>query len=66
VGGRGRKRGQWGLKIGQLTLSTGPARPEVPSFVQRATIPSKKVIFFTFINTAHAINIVYTLAMMYI
>jgi hypothetical protein len=40
--------------MGQLTLSMRPARAEVHSFVQRATIPSKKVIFFTFsIYTRH-------------
>jgi hypothetical protein len=32
-----------GLKMGQLTLSRGPARVEVGFFVQRATIPSKRV-----------------------
>jgi hypothetical protein len=37
-----------GLKMGQFTLRMGPARAEVHSFVQRATIPSKRVIFFTF------------------
>jgi hypothetical protein len=57
---------QRGLKMEQLTLSMGLARVEVRFFVQRATIPSKKVIFFTFINTAHTINIGYTLAIMYI
>ncbi len=32
--------------MGQLTLSMGPARAKVCRFVQRATIPSKKVIFY--------------------
>jgi hypothetical protein len=31
-------------KMGQLTLSIGPARTGVRSYVQRATIPSKRVI----------------------
>ncbi len=49
VGGKGEKggNGDWarGLKIGQLTLGMGPARVEVCLFVQRATIPSMKVVF---------------------
>jgi hypothetical protein len=47
-----------GLKIGQLALSMGPARAEVCSYVQRATIPSNRVIPYmnnTFISTTHAI-----------
>jgi hypothetical protein len=32
-----------GPKMGQLTLSMGPAREEVRSYVQRATILSKRV-----------------------
>jgi hypothetical protein len=49
VGQKGRKRGGKGdwarrLKMGQLTLSMGPAMAEVPSYVHRATIPSKRVI----------------------
>jgi hypothetical protein len=48
VGRKGRKGGdgEWvrGLKIGQLTLSMGPARADVCSYVQRATIPRKRVI----------------------
>ncbi len=47
LAGRGGKRGQQGLgmgpKMGQLTLSMGPARAEVCSYVQRATILSKRV-----------------------
>jgi hypothetical protein len=42
-----------------LTLRIGPARAEVCSYVQRATIPSKKVIPYInkiFINTTHAIK----------
>jgi hypothetical protein len=45
---RGKKGAMWteqcGLKIGQLALSMGPARAEVCSYVQRATILSKRVI----------------------
>jgi hypothetical protein len=44
-----------GLKMGQLTLSMGSAGVEVCFFVQRATIPSKRVLF-TFTNTTHAIT----------
>jgi hypothetical protein len=51
VGGQAR-----GLKIGQLTLSTGPAGAEVCFLVERATIPSKRVIFIL-VNTTHAFNI---------
>jgi hypothetical protein len=35
-----------GLKMGQLTLSMGPARAAVSFLLQRATIPSKRVIFY--------------------
>jgi hypothetical protein len=61
VGGKGRKRGQWGqskgLKMGQWTLSMGQVRAEVCSYIQRATIPRKRVIslYEIFINTTHAI-----------
>jgi hypothetical protein len=48
VGGQAR-----GLEIGQLTLSTGPAGAKVRFLVERATIPSKRVIF-TLVNTTHA------------
>ncbi len=65
--GRGEKEGSEGsareLKMGQLALRMGPARVEVPFFGQRSTIPSKRVFFFTFIYTKHAINIVYEIAM---
>jgi hypothetical protein len=47
-----------GLKMGQLILSMGPAWADVRSLVQRAIIPSKRVIF-TLVNTTHAINIMY-------
>jgi hypothetical protein len=33
------------LKLGQLTLTTGKERAEVRSYVQRATIPSKRVVY---------------------
>ncbi len=55
----GGKREQWmlvkGPKKGQLTLSMGPARVEICFFVQRATVPSKRVTFlhvyiYTFIT----------------
>ncbi len=39
--------GDWvrGLKMGQLTLSMGPARADVHSYIQRVTTsPSKRVI----------------------
>jgi hypothetical protein len=38
--------GDWarGMKLWQFTLSMVPARAEVPSYVQRATIQSKRVI----------------------
>jgi hypothetical protein len=44
--------GQGGQKMGQLTLSMGPAWAEVCSYeyVQRATIPSKRVNFYLFIK----------------
>jgi hypothetical protein len=58
VGGQAR-----GLKIGQLTLSNGPARAEVCFLVQRATIPNKRVLF-TMVNNIHAFNIVYMHAML--
>jgi hypothetical protein len=46
AGGKGDGGGQArGLKIGQLTLSMGPAGADVCFLVQRATIPSKRVIF---------------------
>jgi hypothetical protein len=48
VGRKDRKRGNedWirGPKMAQLTQSIGPARAEVSSYVQRATIPGKRVI----------------------
>jgi hypothetical protein len=44
VGGkRGNDDWERGPKIEQLTVSIGPARAEVRSYVQRATIPSKRV-----------------------
>ncbi len=49
--GRGEKGGKEdcarGQKMGQLTLSMGPARAEVRSYVQRATIPRKRVILYS-------------------
>jgi hypothetical protein len=50
VGGKREKRGAvWvgvrDLKVGQLTLSMGPARAEVRSYIQRAIIPSKRVVY---------------------
>jgi hypothetical protein len=46
-GGKGDVGGQVrGLKMGQLILSMGPARAEVPFFVQRATIPGKRVFLY--------------------
>jgi hypothetical protein len=46
--GKGKKggNGDWvkGLKIKQLTLSMGPARTELDSSLQRATIPNKKKV----------------------
>jgi hypothetical protein len=57
-GNKGDKR-DWvrGLKMGQLTLSMGPARPEVCSYLQRATIPNKRVIPYIkySFNTTYAI-----------
>jgi hypothetical protein len=48
-GKEGKQRGTgdwvWGPKVGQLTLSIGPASAEVRSYVKRATIPSKRVIY---------------------
>ncbi len=45
--GEMRDNGDWvrDPKEGQLTLSMGLARAEVHSYVQRATIPSKRVIY---------------------
>jgi hypothetical protein len=46
-GGKGISRGQArGLKVGQLTLSMGPARAQVCFLVQKVTIPSKRVILY--------------------
>jgi hypothetical protein len=46
--GRREKRSNWdwvrGPKMGQLTLSMEPVRAKVPSYIQRATIPSKRVL----------------------
>jgi hypothetical protein len=46
-GGEKRANRDWAEdpKVGQLTLSMGPARAEVYSYVQRATIPSKRIIY---------------------
>jgi hypothetical protein len=61
-GREGGERGWWGpdkgAKIGQLTLSRGPARAEVCLLIQRDTIPSKRVSF-TLVNTIHLVNIIY-------
>jgi hypothetical protein len=47
--GKGEKggggRNARGIKMGQLTLSMGPARAEVCFLIQRAIIQSKRVIF---------------------
>ncbi len=57
----GSKRGKRGnprnLKVGQLTLSMGLARAEVRSYVQRATIPSKRLVYTLkyMQNATHAI-----------
>ncbi len=61
VDGKGEK-GDGGdqAKMGQLTLSMGPAKAEVHILVKRATIPSKGVIF-TLVNTAHSFIIIYML-----
>jgi hypothetical protein len=53
VGGKGRKREQWGLgkgtKNGAVDFGHGAStRAEVRSYVQRATIPSK--MFIPYIN----------------
>jgi hypothetical protein len=50
VGGKKGKRGAVGswvrdLKVGQFTLSMGPARAEVGSYIKRATIPSKRLVY---------------------
>jgi hypothetical protein len=54
VGGKDGKRGNGysarGPKMGQLALSMGPARAEVQSYIQIATIPSKRVIHTLNIN----------------
>ncbi len=49
-------RDEQGGKNGQLILSMGSARVEVRIRVQRATILSKSLFFFTFISATHAIN----------
>jgi hypothetical protein len=54
VDGKGEKGGQSkGLKMGQLTLSIGPAKVEVRFFVQRTTITSKRVLFFTLLSATY-------------
>jgi hypothetical protein len=47
--GKMRGNGGWvrGPKVWQLTLSMGPARAKVHSYVLRANIPSKKVFLYT-------------------
>jgi hypothetical protein len=62
----GEKRGRGGwvrdLKLGQLTLTTGKERAEVRSYVQRATIPSKRVVYtlkYSHITTHAIINNMY-------
>jgi hypothetical protein len=46
--GKGGKKGTGErLKKGKLTLSMGPANAEVRFFIERATIPSKRVSFFS-------------------
>jgi hypothetical protein len=54
------------LKKGQLTLSMGLARVKVCFFVKIATIPGRGFfeLFLTFLNTTHAINIIYVLALL--
>jgi hypothetical protein len=53
-GEEGRKgdHGDWarGQKMWQLTLSKGTTRVEVHSFVQKATIPSKRLSFIFKVN----------------
>jgi hypothetical protein len=51
------KRGQWGPGMRQLTPDVGPARADVCFHIQRATIPSKRVIF-TLVNTILALSII--------
>jgi hypothetical protein len=57
VGGKGRKRGQWGLGKGTkneaVTLSMGPARAEVRNYLQRDTIPSKGLFVNVNIHKHH-------------
>jgi hypothetical protein len=45
-GREGEKTRQWGPKMRQLTLSMGTAKVELYSFLERATIPSKRVSFY--------------------
>ncbi len=67
VDGKGGKKGAGkGAKKGKLTLSMGPANAEVRFFIERATIPSKRVSFFPLINTTHAINIMYMLVVLHV
>ncbi len=48
-GWEGGKSGQErGLKMGQWTLSMGPTRVVVLFFKQRATIPSKRILFYIY------------------
>jgi hypothetical protein len=57
----GRKEGKKGgnggwvgdLKVGLLNLSMGPARAEVRSYIQKATISGKKVIYTLNIHKKH-------------
>jgi hypothetical protein len=62
VDGKGEKGtvgARQGAKMGQLTLSIGQARAEFRFLVQRASIPSKRVVF-TFVNTTNMhFNIIY-------
>jgi hypothetical protein len=65
-GQEGGKRGQWGLgkrlKPGELSLSMGPARMEVRFFIH---ISKYEGYLFTFLNTTHAIKIMYLLSMLF-
>jgi hypothetical protein len=67
VDGKEGKMGRWGpgkgVKKWAVDSEHGSARAEVCFLIQRATIPSKRVIF-ALVNTTHGFNIIYMLVIL--